>query len=148
MDTSPQAQKHYDKMVKEASPNSKLASNCIKAFVVGGGISVVGQLLISVFTNLGASADDAASYTAITLIFSGVLLTGLGIYDKAGKFAGAGTIVPITGFANAVAAPAIEHKREGYILGVASKMFVVAGPVIVYGVLASIICGALYYVFR
>ena len=148
MDTSTQAQARYSKMVEEASPNSMTLLNCIKAFAVGGGISVIGQVIYGIFEGAGLSSDAASSLTAVVLIFCGVLLTGLGVYDKLGKFAGAGSIIPITGFANAVAAPAIEHKREGYVLGVGSKMFVVAGPVIVYGVLASIICGGIFFVLR
>ena len=138
----------FQRMVKEASPNSHLAANCAKAFVVGGAICVVGQFIATSFMNAGFAKTEASMYTSVILIFAAVLLTGIGVYDNLGKFAGAGSIVPITGFANAVAAPAIEFKREGYILGVGAKMFVVAGPVIVYGVATSIICGVIYYVLR
>ncbi len=148
MDKSEQGKKRYQQMVKEASPNSHLIADCIKAFVVGGFICSIGQFLTSFFTNTGFSKDDAGMYTTIVLIFLGILLTGIGVYDKIGKFAGAGSIVPITGFANSVAAPAIEFKKEGFILGVGAKMFIVAGPVIVYGVITSIAVGIIYYVMK
>ena len=135
-------------MVKEVSPNSRIVGNCARAFVSGGFICVVGQGLSDWFMRMGAAKDDAGTYTAVTLIFFGALLTGLGIYDKIGKFAGAGTFVPITGFANAVAAPAIEFKREGHVLGIGAKMFVVAGPVIVFGVLTSVVVGIFYYFMK
>lgn len=145
MDQSREGKKRFGQMVKEASPNSHIVTNCIKAFVTGGGICVIGQAFTDLFLAMGAAKDDASMYTSITLIFLGVLLTGLGLYDKLGSFAGAGSIVPITGFANAVAAPAIEFKKEGFLLGVGSKLFVVAGPVIVYGVLTSVVVGVVYY---
>ena len=138
----------FQRMVKDVSPSSHVAANCAKAFVVGGAICAAGQLIITSFMNAGFAKTEASMYTSVILIFAAVLLTGLGVYDNLGKFAGAGTIVPITGFANAVAAPAIEFKREGYVLGVGAKMFVVAGPVIVYGVATSIICGVIYYILR
>ncbi|MDR2899470.1 MAG: stage V sporulation protein AC [Clostridiales bacterium] len=141
-----QAKLDYKKMVEEISPNSKIVINCIKAFAVGGSICVFGQLILSGLKNMGIDKDVAAGFTSIALVFMGVLFTGLGIYPKLGKFAGAGSIVPITGFANAVASPAIEYKKEGYILGVGAKMFIVAGPVIVYGTLASVIVGFIYYI--
>ena len=145
MNDNNQDKARFQQMVKESSPNSHLLADCVKAFVVGGAICVVGQFLTGSFMNSGFAKTDASMYTSVILIFTAVLLTGIGVYDNIGKFAGAGSIVPITGFANAVAAPAIEFKREGYILGVGAKMFVVAGPVIVYGVAASIVCGAVYY---
>ena len=135
-------------MVEVASPNSSILSNCIKAFVVGGGISVAGQIMYGVFGSMGIAKDTYSTYTSVLFILLGVFLTGLGVYDKLGKFAGAGSIIPITGFANSVAAPAIEHKREGLILGLGSKMFVIAGPVILYGVIASILCGTIYFLSR
>ena len=148
MNNSRQEKARFQQMVKEASPNSHLLADSVKAFVVGGAICVVGQFLTGSFMSAGFAKTDASMYTSVILIFAAVLLTGIGVYDKLGKFAGAGSIVPITGFANAVAAPAIEFKREGYILGVGAKMFTVAGPVIVYGVAASIVCGAIYYIIR
>jgi len=148
MNKSQYEKARFQRMVKEASPSSHLAANCAKAFAVGGAICVVGQFIITGFMNAGFAKTEASMYTSVILIFAAVLLTGLGVYDNLGKLAGAGSIVPITGFANAVAAPAIEFKREGYVLGVGAKMFVVAGPVIVYGVATSIICGAVYYLVR
>ncbi|MCL2616286.1 MAG: stage V sporulation protein AC [Defluviitaleaceae bacterium] len=146
MNNTQQDKARFQHMVKEASPNSHLAANCAKAFVVGGAICVVGQFITSGLMSYGFAKTDASMYTSVILIFIAVLLTGIGVYDNIGKFAGAGSAVPITGFANAVAAPAIEFKREGYILGVGAKMFVVAGPVLVYGIATSIVCGAIYYV--
>lgn len=141
-------QEEYQELIKSYSPNSKVAANCAKAFVVGGIICVIGQLIVNYFISIGVTKDMASTYNAIILIFVAVLLTGLGWYSKLGKFAGAGSIVPITGFANAIAAPAIEHKKEGLIMGVGAKMFVVAGPVIVYGTVASVVVGAVYYFMR
>lgn len=141
------AQQKYDELVKQVSPNSPIVTNCIKAFVVGGLISCIGQFISNVFINMGLEKEIASSYTAIILVFLGVLLTGLNLYGKLGKFAGAGSIVPITGFANAVASPAMEFKKEGWILGVGAKIFVVAGPVIVYGTITSMIVGLIYYLF-
>jgi stage V sporulation protein AC len=138
----------YQEMVDELSPKSKLFTDCLRAFFAGGGICAFGQLLSSTYLNLTGSKDTSAACTAITLIFLTVLLTGLGVFDKFGKHAGAGSFVPITGFANAMAAPAIEFKREGYVLGVAAKMFTVAGPVIVYGCLASMLVGLVHYFLR
>ncbi|MCL2851412.1 MAG: stage V sporulation protein AC [Defluviitaleaceae bacterium] len=148
MNNSEQDKVRFQQMVKEASPNSHLLADCAKAFVVGGAICVIGQFITNSFMSGGFAKTDASMYTSIILIFTAVLLTGIGVYDNLGKFAGAGSIVPITGFANAVAAPAVEFKREGYVLGVGAKMFIVAGPVIVYGVATSIVCGAIYYLVR
>ena len=141
-------QQEYHEMVKEYSPNSKIVINCVKAFFVGGIICVIGQFIVNYFISIGMTKDMASTYNSIILIFVAVLLTGLGWYSKLGTFAGAGSIVPITGFANAVAAPAIEHKKEGLIMGVGARMFIVAGPVIVYGTVASVAVGAIYYFMR
>jgi len=141
------SRQEYDEMVKKASPNSRIIANCVKAFVVGGGICVIGQVFYAIYGYLGASTENTSTFTAITLIFAAVLLTGLGKFDNVVKFAGAGAAVPITGFANAVAAPAIEFKKEGIVFGVGAKMFIIAGPVIVYGTLASMIVGVIYYFF-
>ena len=138
----------YQQMVKKASPDSKLLSNCAKAFVVGGMICTFGQVLYAVFGALGANRDMQGMLVAVSLIFLAALATGIGKYDDLVKFAGAGAGVPITGFANAMAAPAIEFKKEGYIMGVGAKMFLIAGPVIVYGTLASMIVGFIYYFVR
>ena len=139
------SKKEYDEMVKKASPNSRLFTNCAKAFVVGGLICTFGQVLYALFGALGANKDMSGMLVAVSLIFLAALATGFGKYDNLVKFAGAGAGVPITGFANAVAAPAIEFKKEGYIMGVGAKMFLIAGPVIVYGTLTSMIVGIVYY---
>jgi len=136
---------NYQKLVDEKSPNSKLLGNCIKAFIVGGLICIGGQLILNVFKNMGQEHEAAVTYTSIALVFLGVLFTGLGLYEKMGKYAGAGSAVPITGFANAIASPAIEFKKEGHIMGVGARMFILAGPVIVFGTFTSMIIGAIYY---
>lgn len=148
MDTSKQAQQSYDAMVKKASPNSPILSNCIKAFVSGGLICVLGQALLMLYTKKGISEADAALWVSITLIGISAVLTAFGLYEKLGKFCGAGTIVPITGFANSVVSPAIEFKKEGMVFDMAAKMFIVAGPVIVYGTLTSMAVGLIYYLVR
>lgn len=145
MDTSNKGQQQYSEMVKQASPDSPVFMDCIKAFVSGGIICTIGQLLLNLYTGMDISETDAAVWVSITLIGISALLTGLGIYEKLGKFCGAGTIVPITGFANSVVSPAIEFKKEGMVFGMAAKMFVVAGPVIVYGTLTSMLVGLVYY---
>ena len=138
----------YQEIVKKASPDGGLPLSCVKAFAVGGLICVLGQFVTNLYLIAGTPKDTASVYTSVILIFLGVLLTGLGVYQKLGKFAGAGSIVPITGFANSVASPALEFKAEGYIFGVGAKMFIIAGPVIVYGVTTSIVIGLIYYFFR
>ena len=135
-------------MVKKASPNSPILSNCIKAFVSGGLICVLGQALLMLYTKKGISEADAALWVSITLIGISAVLTAFGLYEKLGKFCGAGTIVPITGFANSVVSHAIEFKKEGMVFGMAAKMFIVAGPVIVYGTLTSMAVGLIYYLVR
>ena len=137
----------YGEYVKKKSPNSPVGGDLLKAFLVGGAICCLGQLILNGWIELGFDKDNAAVMTSITMVFLGALLTGLGVYGDMGKFAGAGTLVPITGFANSVAAPALEFKSEGYITGTAAKMFVIAGPVIVYGTAASIVYGLIYYLF-
>jgi len=148
MDKSEQAKQRYQQMVEEISPKSHVVANCVKAFAVGGAICCVGQLVLNIFTKMGAGADKAASYESMAMVFLGVLFTGLGWYEKLGKHAGAGSVVPITGFANSVAAPAIEYKNEGMVLGMAAKMFTLAGPVIVYGTLTSIVVGLFHYFLK
>ena len=145
MDTSKKGQQQYSEMVKQASPNSPIFMDCIRAFVSGGIICTIGQLLLNLYTAMDISEKDAALWVSITLIGLSALLTALGIYEKLGKFCGAGTIVPITGFANSVVSPAIEFKKEGMVFGMAAKMFIVAGPVIVYGTLTSMLVGLVYY---
>ncbi|MCL2461878.1 MAG: stage V sporulation protein AC [Defluviitaleaceae bacterium] len=143
-----EAKKQYKKMVEQASPNSSVFANSLKAFLVGGLICDLGQLVKNICVSRGVPQDRAAMYTSVILIFLGVLLTGMGVYDKIGKFAGAGSVVPITGFANSVAAPAIEYKKEGFIMGMGAKMFLVAGPVIVYGTLAATVVGLIYWLVK
>lgn len=138
----------YSEMVKASSPSSSVVKNCAKAFFVGGTICAVAQVIHMGFMRLDISRDDASLLTASVLIVAAILLTVLGIYNKLGKHAGAGSIVPITGFANSIAAPAIEHKKEGLVLGVGAKMFVIAGPVLVYGLITSVIVGLIYYFVR
>lgn len=145
MDTSKKGKQQYSEMVKQASPNSPIFMDCVKAFISGGIICTIGQLLLNLYTGMDISEKDAAVWVSITLIGLSALLTALGIYEKLGKFCGAGTIVPITGFANSVVSPAIEFKKEGMVFGMAAKMFIVAGPVIVYGTLTSMLVGLVYY---
>lgn len=145
--TDEYTKKKYEKMTEEASPDSPLFTDCIKAFCVGGTICTIGQAITNILKYIGFSSEDTALYTSVILIVIASLLTGMGLYSKLGKFAGAGSIVPITGFSNSVTSPAIEFKKEGYVLGVGAKIFVIAGPVILYGVLASIVVGLFYYFF-
>ena len=135
-------------MLKASSPNTKLHITLPKAFVIGGLICVVGEAFLKLYTRYGAERETAAMLTSITLIGLAALLTGFKVYDRLAKHAGAGSIVPITGFANAVVAPALEFKTEGFILGVGAKMFVIAGPVLVYGIAASVLYGLLYFILR
>ena len=121
--------------------------NYFWAFVTGGAICVVGQLILNGFTALDLSEQDAAAATSVSLVFLSAVLTGLSVYDDIAKFAGAGTLVPITGFANAVVSPAIEFKAEGFVTGMAAKMFIIAGPVIVYGTVASVLYGLILVIF-
>jgi len=136
----------YKAYIESISPKSPCRRNMFRAFWTGGVICMVGQLVLNFWAAWGLDEQTAASATCITMIFLGVLLTGLGVYDKIANYAGAGTLVPITGFANAIAAPAIEFKTEGFILGVGAKMFTIAGPVIVYGTVASVIYGIIYWI--
>lgn len=131
----------YKEYAEKHAPRSPVGTNCLAAFLIGGLICCVGQLINQLYTMAGLDQRDAATACSITLVFIGVLLTALGLYDNIAKRAGAGTLVPITGFANSVAAPALEFKTEGFITGTAAKMFIIAGPVIVYGVSASVLYG-------
>lgn len=136
----------YKKFADAHAPRSPMLKNCFFAFLVGGTICTVGQLLRTLYMNaLSLSLDDAATLTSVTLIFCAVLLTGLGWFDKIGKFAGAGTLVPITGFANSVVSPAIDSRAEGLILGVGAKIFAVSGPVLLYATLSGSVYGVIYY---
>ena len=140
-------EKQYAKLVEEMAPKSPMGRDCLNAFVVGGLICVIGQFFLNFYTNLGLDKDNAGTATSMTLVAISALLTGLSLYDNLAKHAGAGTLVPITGFANAIAAPAIEFKTEGMILGTAAKMFTIAGPVIVYGLTASVVYGLIYWLW-
>lgn len=141
------SKQQYDSMVKKISPNSKSRTDIFKAFLIGGLICSIGQGLLDIFTYFGFDEKSAAAWTSISLVFVSALLTELGLYEKIAKHGGAGTLVPITGFANAVASPALEFKAEGFILGVGAKVFAIAGPVILYGTAASVIYGVIYYFF-
>ena len=129
--------------INQPKPNS--LKNCIYAFLVGGLICDIGQFFNNIFLNFGVPSDQVGTYVSIVMVFIGAFLTGIGVYDKIANFAGAGTVVPITGFANSIVAPAIEFKNEGYILGIGAKMFTIAGPVLVYGISSSFIVGLLYF---
>ena len=138
----------YSKMTDKASPPSKSMVRIPVAFLVGGLICTLGQVFINLYQSIGMAEDLAPTAASVTLVFLSSLLTGLKVYDNIARFAGAGTLVPITGFSNAVAAPALEFKSEGLITGLGTKMFVIAGPVIVYGVSASVIYGLIIYAFK
>ena len=141
-------QREYEQLVQEISPDSPIGKDCIKAFTVGGLICVAGQLLMNFYGKLGLDPEQAGTAASMTLVAVAALLTGLSVYDDLAKHAGAGTLVPITGFANAIAAPAVEFKTEGMILGTGAKMFTIAGPVIVYGVSASVVYGLIYWLVQ
>ncbi len=138
--------KEYKKYANRKVPGSKLLRNCARAFLVGGIICCIGQFFLNTYKDMGIDKEMSSAAVSVTLIFIGVLLTGLGIYPKIAKFAGAGTIVPITGFANSVASPAIEAKTEGMVMGVGAKLFTIAGPVIVYGISAAFVAGVWYWI--
>lgn len=138
-------EKEYGQLVSEISPKSPLGKDCLRAFLVGGLICMAGQFMINRYGDLGLDKETAGTAASMTLVVLSALLTGLSVYDDIAKYAGAGTLVPITGFANAIAAPAVEFKTEGMILGTAAKMFTIAGPVIVYGVSASVVYGLIYW---
>ncbi len=145
MDTSQESKKQYEKMVETVSPNSPILKNCLRAFFSGGAICAFGEGLYLYYSTFSFAEKEVSLLVSITLIAISAVLTAFGIYPKLGKHCGAGTIVPITGFANSVASPAIEFKKEGMILGMGAKMFLVAGPVIVYGTLSSVLVGIVYY---
>ena len=139
-------QKEYDQWSKQASDNSPIWKNMLFAFLIGGLICALGQFFTNLYTSaLQMPKDEASALTSVTLVFLASLLTGLNVYNKIAKVAGAGTFVPITGFSNAITSPAIDFKSEGYVLGLGAKMFVIAGPVIVYGISASVVFGVIYY---
>ena len=139
-------EKEYGKLIKDMAPRSPLGKDCLNAFWIGGLICCIGQLIMNSYGALGLDKTYAGAATSMTLVAISAFLTGLSLYDNIAKHAGAGTLVPITGFANSIAAPAVEFKTEGFILGVGAKMFTIAGPVIVYGVSASVVYGLIYWI--
>ena len=141
--------KQYQDYVKDKQPKQTLLKNCTNAFLWGGAICTFGQVLYNIYHGyFGMTEKMSANLQSVTLIFLGAFLTALGVYDNIGKHAGAGSIVPITGFANSIVAPAIEFKKEGYVMGVGAKMFSLAGPVVVYGIASSIIVGIIYFFIK
>jgi stage V sporulation protein AC len=138
--------KKYQIMASEAAPKSKIITDCLKAFLVGGLICDVGQFIYNTMVVFGFTEEEVMIIVPIIMVFLGALLTGTGLYSKLASFGGAGTVVPITGFSNAVVSPAIEFKKEGFVFGVAAKMFTIAGPVLVYGIGSSVIIGIIYYI--
>ena len=139
-------EKEYGKLVQRLSPKSPIFKDCLLAFLVGGAICTLGQVFMTLYLKLGMEQEQAGTAVSMTLVALSAFFTGLSLYDNLAKHAGAGTLVPITGFANAVAAPAVEFQTEGLILGTAAKMFTIAGPVIVYGVSASVVYGFIYWI--
>jgi len=137
---------NYSEKVKRLTPNSNIVRDCLRAFWVGGVICCIGQALNMLGERLQLCDTPGPMFTSVVLIFIGTPLTGLGVYDRIGKYAGAGSVVPITGFANSVCAPAMEFRREGMVMGLGAKLFTVAGPVLTYGITASILAGIIYYV--
>ena len=141
------SKKEYNRYVARLAQKSPLGKDLLRSFLVGGLICVIGQLILNGFTALDLSEQDAAAATSVSLVFLSAVLTGLSVYDDIAKFAGAGTLVPITGFANAGVSPAIEFQAEGFVTGMAAKMFIIAGPVIVYGTVASVLYGLILVIF-
>ena len=140
--------KKYQEYVDKKSPNSPILKNCFNAFWVGGLICTIGQIILNICKERGLDTSISGTIVSILLIGISALLTGLNLFNKIGKFAGAGSLVPITGFANSIVSPAMEYKSEGYIMGVGGKMFTVAGPVLVFGISSSIIVGIIYLIFN
>lgn len=141
-------QKEYQKYVDQKSPNSPIFKNCLNSFWVGGLICTIGQFTMEICKFKGLDNEISSTITSIILIFLSAFLTSLNLFNKIGKFAGAGSLVPITGFANSIVSPAMEYKSEGYVMGVGAKMFTVAGPVLVYGISTSVLVGILYLIFN
>jgi len=139
------SKQQYGTMVKRISPNSKSLTDIPKAFAIGGTICCIGQALMNLYSGMGFDDKTASAWTSITLVLASAVLTAFGLYEKIAKHGGAGTLVPITGFANAVVSPALEFKAEGFVLGVGAKIFAIAGPVILYGTAASVVYGLIYY---
>ena len=146
--TQQEKQKKYQKYVKQVTPTHNLPINMLKAFFTGGIICTIGQIIINFAKNRGLDSEMAGTWCSVTLILISVILTGLNLYPKIGKFGGAGSLVPITGFANSVAASAIEYKAEGQVFGIGCKIFTIAGPVILYGLMSSWILGVMYYILK
>lgn len=145
---SQQFTNQFEDKFNQVKPQPPLLKNLVWAFLVGGLICVIGQVVLNYFVDLGMSKKEAAAPTSAVMVFLGAFFTGLGIYDELGKRAGAGSVVPITGFANSIVAPAMEFKREGYVFGIGAKMFVIAGPVLVYGMVTSFVIGIIYWLIH
>lgn len=135
-------------MVEKKAPGSHIVRNLFAAFITGGLICAVGQGVVMLVKSLGANKDTVSAVTSITMIFLGAFLTAINVYDEIGKFGGAGASVPITGFSNSIVSPAMEFKKEGYVMGVGAKMFLIAGPVLVYGIFASVVAGIVYFIWK
>lgn len=138
----------FQTITDQTNPKPKIVRNCARAFLVGGAICTLGQIFQTLLVKYGFQEEEVKMLLPIIMVFLGALSTGVGIYDKIASFGGAGTVVPITGFSNAVVAPAIEFKKEGFVFGVAAKMFTIAGPVLVYGIGSSVIIGIIYYLIQ
>ena len=138
--------KDFEILSNKMKPKPKIFKNCVRAFIIGGLICVIGQFILNMLIRFGVPKDDATTWLPIIMIFIGAFLTGIGVYDKIASIAGAGTIVPITGFSNSIVSPAMEFKKEGFVMGIGSKMFTIAGPVLVYGISTSIVIGIIYYI--
>ncbi len=138
----------YNQYIKQVTPTHNLAANMCRAFIIGGIICVIGQAIMNYCKSLGMDKDTQGAWTSLILVLAAVVLTGFNIYPSLVKFGGAGALVPITGFANSVAAPAIEYKKEGQVFGIGCKIFTIAGPVILYGIFTSWVLGLLYYILR
>jgi stage V sporulation protein AC len=144
----PISKHEYQKLVEKKAPGSHVVRNLFAAFFTGGLICTVGQGIMMLVKSFGADKDTVAAVTSITMIFLGAFLTGINVYDEIGKFGGAGASVPITGFSNSIVSPAMEFKKEGYVMGVGAKMFLIAGPVLVYGIFASVVAGIVYFIWK
>lgn len=140
-------EREYGKLVSQMSPKSPIWRDCLNAFWIGGLICTLGQVFVNWYGSMGIEKTDAGTLASMSLVVLSALLTGLSLYDDIAKVAGAGTLVPITGFANSISAPAVEFKTEGFVLGVGAKMFTIAGPVIVYGLSASVVYGLIYWIY-
>jgi stage V sporulation protein AC len=142
------ARDEYRALVNRVKPRHTYLRNAILAFVVGGTICLIGQFILQIYAGQGLEQQQAQAATSVTMVFLGAFLTGIGVYDRIGKYGGAGSIVPITGFANSIVAPAMEAKREGFVFGIGARMFTIAGPVIVYGFLISVLIGISFFLLR